>query len=156
MPSKNKKMLILYYSDGGNTERMAIAIAAGARTAGIDLKIERVEKFEASLLPEYDAIIVGSPTYFSNIAWPVKKLIDESIMHYNKERLRGKVAGIFTSCGKRKDGEDCLKMLATAFGHHHKMKVVEGIVRSADEDDEMVKRKCREYGRKLAEETEER
>jgi NAD(P)H dehydrogenase (quinone) len=149
MPAKNKKMLILYYSEGGNTQRMAMAIAEGARSREMDVTVEKVEEFKVSLLPEYDAIVIGSPTYFSNIAWPVKKLIDESIIHYNREKLKGKVTGLFTSCGKKEDGETCLKMFETALGHHHKMKVVEGIVRSADQGDEEIEKKCREYGKRL-------
>ena len=150
----SKTMLILYYSGTGNTERMAKAIAEGARSDSLSVMIERADKFEALLLPKYDAIVIGSPTYFSNISWPVKKLIDESIIHYRKEELRGKVAGIFTSSGTKKDGRDCLRMLEIALGYHHKMKLVEGILRSGDEIDEEVEARCREYGKKLAEEIE--
>jgi multimeric flavodoxin WrbA len=75
-------------------------------------------------------------------------------MHYNSEKLRGKVAGIFTSCGTKADGEVCLKMLEAALGLHHKMNVVGGIVRPAQQYDEEVERRCREYGKRLAAETE--
>ena len=150
----SKRMIVLYYSGSGNTQKMANTIAEAARSDLLDVKVESVERFNVSLLPDYDAIVLGSPTYFSNIAWPVKKLIDESIIHYNKGRLKGKVGGIFTSSGTARDGKDCLKMLEIALEFHHGMKVIEGIMRSAEEGDEEVERRCREYGKRLAKEVE--
>jgi NAD(P)H dehydrogenase (quinone) len=148
----SKKMLILFYSGGGNTQRMANAIAKSVRSSTINVTVESVEKFDISLLPNYDSIVIGSPTYFSNVTWQVKKMIDESIIHYRGGKLKGKVAGIFTSAGTKRDGKDCLKMLEVAFGYHHGMKVIEGIVRVDGERDEEVQKRCREYGKKLAEE----
>jgi len=148
----SKKMLILFYSGSGNTQRMANAIAESVKSSTINVTIESVEKFDISLLPNYDSIVIGSPTYFSNVTWQVKKMIDESIMHYRGGKLKGKVAGIFTSGGTKRDGKDCLKMLEVAFGYHHGMKVIEGIVRVDGERDEEVQKRCREYGKKLAEE----
>ena len=55
----------------------------------------------------YEAIVLGSSTYFSNVAWQIKKVIDESIVHYGGDKLKGKVAGIFASAGTSRDGKDC-------------------------------------------------
>ena len=148
----SKTMLILYYSGSGNTENMANAIADALRSNAVDVKVERVEEFEIDYLPKYDGIALGSPTYFSNVAWQVKKLIDESIIHYSGKSLKGKVAGIFTSSGTRKDAQDCLRMLEIALEFHHKMKVIPGIIRVDSENDEQVQKRCQEYGQKLAEE----
>ncbi len=150
MSSKN--VLILYYSGNGNTERMAKAIAKGMRSGSTNVKVENVEKFDTTLLPNYDAIVLGSPTYFSNMAWQVKKMIDESIVHYRGGKLKGKVAGVFTSAGTRKDGKDCLETLEAALGHHHEMKVVGSILRVDGEGAEEVEKRCMEYGRKIAKE----
>jgi NAD(P)H dehydrogenase (quinone) len=148
----SKKMVILYYSGSGHTQKMADAIAEAARSSTINVTVESVERFDPSLLPKYDGIVIGSPTYFSNMAWQIKKMVDESIMHYGGGKLKKKVAGIFTSCGSKKDGKDCLKMLEVAFGYHHGMKIIEGIIRVDGERDEAVQKRCREYGKKLAEE----
>jgi len=147
-----KNVLILYYSGNGNTERMAKGIAKGVRSSSTNIRIENVEKFDTALLPDYDAIVLGSPTYFSNMAWQVKKMIDESIVHYRHEKLKGKVAGVFTSAGTRKDGKDCLETLEVALGHHHKMKMVQGILRVDGEGVEEVEKRCMEYGKELAKE----
>ena len=123
-------------------------------SSGMNVTIRDVGRFNTSLLPDYDGIILGSPTYFSNTAWEVKKVIDESIVHYRGRKLKGKVAGIFTSAGSISNGKDCLKMLQVALGFHHGMKVFEGIVRVDGESDEEVEKKCREYGKKLLKEIE--
>src|SRR4030042_4285916 len=123
-----RKVLILYCSGSGNTQRMAKAIAEAMKLSALNVTIEDVGKFDISLLPKYDGIVLGSPTYFSNVAWQVKKVIDESIVHYRGGKLKRKVAGIFTSAGTSRDGEDCLKMLEGALGFHHGMKEGQGII----------------------------
>jgi NAD(P)H dehydrogenase (quinone) len=150
-----KNVLILYYSGSGNTQKMAKMIAEGIRSSStLDIKVQNVEKFDTALLPNYDGIVVGSPTYFSNVAWQVKKMIDESIVHYGGEKLKGKVVGVFTSAGSKKDGKDCLEMLEVAFGHHHKMNVIDSILRVDGESDKEVQKRCEEYAKKLTKELE--
>jgi NAD(P)H dehydrogenase (quinone) len=148
----SKKILILYYSGSGNTQRMAKAIAEAMKSSVMNVTVENVGKFDTSLLPNYDGIVLGSPTYFSNMAWQIKKMIDESIVHYGGGKLKGKVAGIFTSAGTMRDGRDCLKMLETALGYHHGMKLVEGILRVDGESEKEVEKRCQEYGKKLVKE----
>jgi NAD(P)H dehydrogenase (quinone) len=150
----SKKILILYYSGSGNTQRMAKAIAEAMRSIAMNVTVENVTKFDTSLLPNYDGIVLGSPTYFSNMAWQVKKTIDESIVHYGSGKLKGKVAGIFTSAGTMRDGRDCLKMLEIALGYHHGMKLVKGILRVDGESGKEVEKRCQEYGEKLVKEIE--
>jgi len=150
----SKKVLILYYSGSGNTKKMAKAIAEAMKSGAINVTVEDVVKFDISSLPNYDGIVLGSPTYFSNVAWQVKKMIDESIVHYGSGKLKGKVAGIFTSAGTSKDGKDCLKMLEVALGFHHGMKVAEGILRVDGESNKEVEKRCQEYGKKLVREIE--
>ena len=149
-----RNVLILYYSQSGSTERMAKAIGGSLSSSSVDVRVEKVENFDTALLPKYDAIIVGSPTYFSNVAWQVKKMIDESIVHYRAEKLKGRVAGAFTSAGTKENGKDCLEMLEVALGHHHEMNMVKGIIRVDGESADEVEKRCVEYGRKLAKELE--
>ncbi len=152
----SKKVLIPYYSGSGNTQKMAKAIAEAMKSSAMSVTVEDVGKCDISLLPNYDSIVLGSPTYFSNVAWQVKKAIDESIVHYGDGggKLKGKVAGIFTSAGTSSNGKDCLKMLEVALGFHHKMKVVQGIIRTDGESDKEVEKRCQEYGKKLVKEIE--
>src|SRR4030042_2700468 len=148
----SKKVLILYYSGSGNTKKMGKAIGEAMQSSTMNVRVEDVGKFDISLLPNYDSIVLGSPTYFSNVTWQVKKVIDESIVHYGGKKLRGKVAGIFTSAGTSRDGKDCLKMLEVALGFHHGMKGVGGILRGGGEIDKGIEKRCEEYGKKLVKE----
>jgi NAD(P)H dehydrogenase (quinone) len=146
-----KQLLITYYSETGNTIKMAEEIAHGAEGFGITVKAKRIEDCELKDLVEADGIIVGSPTYFSNVAWQVKKLIDESIVLYRRSyQLSEKVGGCFTSAGTRRDGETCIKMLELALGTHHKMRMTSGIIKASGDTDEKVFKMCREYGTKIA------
>jgi len=146
-----KQLLVIYYTGTGNTKRMAEEIGKGAERLGVEVEVKSVEECGLNDLAEADGIMIGSPTYFSNVAWQVKKLIDESITLYRKEhQLRDKVGGCFTSLGTHRDGKDCIRMLELAFGLHHGLKMVPGIVRTSGDRDEDVSKMCRQYGMDIA------
>ena len=130
---------------------MAEEIGKGAERLGVAVEVKSVEECRLNDLAEADGIVIGSPTYFSNVAWQVKKLIDESITLYRKgHQLRGKVGGCFTSSGTRRDGKDCIRMLELAFGLHHRLKMVPGIVRASGDREEEVSKMCQQYGMEIA------
>jgi NAD(P)H dehydrogenase (quinone) len=148
---KARRLLIVYFSEGGSTERMAEEIREGAERSGVQTEVMNVEKCKLSDLIEADGIVVGSPTYFSNVAWQIKKFIDESIELYRKEyALRDKVGGCFTSAGTRRDGKDCIRMLELTFAFHHKMKIVPGIISTSGDEEAQVSRVCQRYGEAIA------
>jgi len=97
------KILVVYDSSSGNTEKMALAVAKGAENAGdIAVTIKRAEQTNSNDLLVADGIIMGSPTYFGQMSAKLKALIDNSInVHKN---LRGKVGGAFTSSGGTASG----------------------------------------------------
>ncbi len=92
------KILVVYDSNSGNTEKMALAVAKGAENAGdITVTVKRAVQTNSNDLLVADGIIMGSPTYFGQMSAKLKALIDDSIkVHKN---LRGKVGGAFTSSG---------------------------------------------------------
>ena len=70
---------------------------------------------------------------------------------YRKDhQLEGKVGGCFTSSGTRRDGKDCIKMLGLAFGFHHRMKMLPGIIRASGDSEAEVSEMCQKYGAKIA------
>ena len=97
------KILVVYDSSSGNTEKMALAVAKGAENAGdIAVTVKRAEQTNSNDLLVADGIIMGSPTYFGQMSAKLKALIDDSIkVHKN---LRGKVGGAFTSSGGTASG----------------------------------------------------
>ncbi len=92
------RVLVVYDSRTGNTEKMAGAVADGARKVdGADVVVLEVDKAKMSDLTGADAIIIGSPTYYGNMSGKMKSFIDRSNAIHGK--LKGKVGGAFTSSG---------------------------------------------------------
>ncbi len=89
------RALICYYSVSHNTEKMAGRIADVLRGQGLDVDLKKVEDTALDDLLKYECLLFGSPTYYGSMAWPIKKLLDESVKFHGK--LRGKVGGAFSS-----------------------------------------------------------
>ncbi len=89
------KVLICYHSRTGNTERMAEKIAEVFEKEGLKVDSKKVEDTNVDELLHYECLIFGSPTYYGSMAWPLKKLLDESVKFHRK--LKGKVGGAFSS-----------------------------------------------------------
>ncbi|MFV8571325.1 NAD(P)H:quinone oxidoreductase [Marinobacter sp. SBS5] len=133
------KVLVLYYSMYGHMETMAHAVAEGARAvAGVEVTVKRVpetmnaEAFAAAggkvdqqapeatpaELAEYDAIIVGTPTRFGNMAGQVRTFFDQTGGLWAKGALAGKVASVFTSTGTGGGQEMTITSTWTTLAHH--------------------------------------
>ena len=89
------KALVCYYSVTHNTEKMAVRIAEVLRDEGLEADLKKVEDTGVDELLNYDCLVFGSPTYYGSMAWPLKKLLDESVKFHGK--LQGKVGGAFAS-----------------------------------------------------------
>jgi NAD(P)H dehydrogenase (quinone) len=133
------KVLILYYSMYGHMETMANAVAEGARAVtGVEVTVKRVpetmnaEAFKAAggkadqqapvatpaELADYDAIIVGTPTRFGNMAGQVRTFFDQTGGLWAKGALAGKVASVFTSTGTGGGQEMTITSTWTTLAHH--------------------------------------
>jgi len=92
------KVLIVYDSRTGNTEKMALAVAEGAKgIPNTKVIVKTVDRAKNSDLLEADAIVLGSPTYYGDMTGKMKEFIDGSVKIHGK--LVGKVGGAFTSSG---------------------------------------------------------
>ncbi len=89
------KAIIIYYSRGGNTKKMAQLIAEGMSKESVEATIKDVSDVVVDELLDYDAIVIGSPTYYGSMAFPIKKLFDDSVKFHSK--LEGKVGAAFAS-----------------------------------------------------------
>lgn len=89
------KVLVIYYSRGGNTKKMAQEVCEGLKKERIDFELKRVEDTKPEDLLDFDAIIIGSPTYYGTMAAPIKELLDESVKYHG--RLDGKIGAAFSS-----------------------------------------------------------
>jgi|TARA_R110002167_G_scaffold128468_10_gene310712 NAD(P)H dehydrogenase (quinone) len=120
------KVLVLYYSSFGHVEKMAEAVAEGARNAGAHVDIRRVpetvpeEVAKASHykldqaapiasieeLEDYDAIIIGTGTRFGRISSQMAAFLDRAGGLWAKGALIGKVGAAFTSSATQHGGQE--------------------------------------------------
>jgi len=99
------KILVVYDSETGNTEKMAFAVAEGAKqVSGVGVTVKKAEQTKLEDLLNADGIIMGSPTYFGQMSAKLKALIDKSIEIH--EKLEGKVGAAFTSAGGTATGAE--------------------------------------------------
>lgn len=91
------KVLIVYDSRSGNTEKMAKAVEQGARGGGANVRLMMVKEARLSDLEWADGVILGSPTYFGNMSARMKQFIDRSVGLFAKGKLQIKVGAAFTS-----------------------------------------------------------
>ena len=112
------KILIVYDSRSGNTEKMAMTIAEGAKEVkDTTVEVKKVDKTTIEDLQGADGIIMGSPTYYGMMSSKLKELIDESVKIHGK--LAGKAGAAFTSSGGTASGAETtlLSILQTMLVH---------------------------------------
>ena len=139
------KILILYYSRTGNTEKMAKAVAEGAKTVG-NMEVELNYHVEVEELDKFDAIVLGAPTYYHDMPIDMKKLFEEAAM--KDISLKGKVGGSFGSYGWSGEAPKLvLEIMTNKFGMH----VVEPPLLAKYEPDKNMLDMCRDFGRRVSE-----
>ena len=68
--------LIVYYTMFGNTEKIAVSLAEGLKTGGVDSKVVRVEEAKFDELDKFDLLCVGSPVHAWNVSKPVRDFLE--------------------------------------------------------------------------------
>lgn len=132
------KILVLYHSSYGHIETMANAVAEGAKGAGGDVVIKRVPELVPSEiakqagmkteqaapvatvdeLPDYDAIIIGTPTRFGNMASQMRNFWDQTGPLWVKGALVGKASSVFTSTATGGGNESTILTTIPTILHH--------------------------------------
>ena len=128
--SPNIKVLVTYHSVSGHTEKLAKGVVAGAQAVpGTTVVLKPVGKVTAADLFSADALIVGSPVYWSNMAGQVKTFFDDWQLKFGvfpEFKMRDKVGAAFTTGGQAAGGKELtmLTILAAMLGNQ--MIVVSG------------------------------
>ncbi|MDX2253460.1 MAG: NAD(P)H-dependent oxidoreductase [Nitrospira sp.] len=124
------KVLVTYHSLTGNTERMAEAVVEGVKSvSGTTVLLKRVGLVTAEDLFSSDAVIVGSPVYWSNMSGEVKTFFDNWQFKFGvfpEFKMKNKVGAAFATGGQISSGKEVtmLTMLAAMLGNQ--MIVVSG------------------------------
>jgi NAD(P)H dehydrogenase (quinone) len=138
------KVLVLYYSSYGHVEKMAHAVAEGARSAGATVDVKRVPetaplevakaahfKLDQTApvavvddLANYEAIIIGTPTRFGRMSSQMASFLDQAGGLWMSGVLDGKVGGGFTSTATQHGGQEATLFSIIANLLHFGMTVV--------------------------------
>ncbi|GIZ53333.1 NAD(P)H:quinone oxidoreductase [Noviherbaspirillum aridicola] len=120
------KVLVLYYSSYGHIEKMAEAIAEGARSTGAQVDIKRVPETvpediarkahfkldqaapvaQVADLENYDAIIVGTGTRYGRMSSQMAAFLDQTGGLWARGALNGKVGAAFASSATQHGGQE--------------------------------------------------
>jgi NAD(P)H dehydrogenase (quinone) len=139
------KVLVLYYSSYGHVERMADAVAVGARATGAEVDIRRVAEtapdavvkaahFKTDTahpviegpdaLAQYDAIVVGAPTRYGRMPSQMAAFWDTTGGVWMRGALVGKVGAAFTSTAAQHGGQETTLFSILTNLLHHGMTIV--------------------------------
>ncbi|MFZ2148743.1 MAG: flavodoxin domain-containing protein [Sedimentisphaerales bacterium] len=149
------KGIVIYHSRTGNTKEMAQIIAKAMKEADLPTECKPVSDVKADDVFNYDAIVIGSPTYYGQMAAPIKQLIDDLVGRHGQ--LDGKVGAAFTSAANIGGGNE-----TTIMGIIEAM-LISGMIVQGDPNgdhygpvsigkpDQRVKQQCRRRGQRIAE-----
>jgi NAD(P)H dehydrogenase (quinone) len=102
-------VLVLYYSKGGNTRKLAESIAEGAgEVEGVDVLLRHTRDVTQEEFSAADGLIVGSPVYFGTLAAQLKKILDEFIGV--RKQMENKVGAAFATSGDLSGGKETTMM----------------------------------------------
>ncbi len=139
------KILVLYYSRTGNTEKMAKAVAEGAKTVQ-GVYVELSYHVTPESLSSFDAIIIGAPTYHHDMTLDIKTLFEEAAV--KGIDLKGKIGAAFGSYGWSGEAPKLvIEIMKNKFG----MQVPEPPLLIRYTPDNAGLEKCRELGMKISE-----
>ena len=139
------KILIIYYSHTGNTEKMAEAIAEGARSVqGVEVELKRHGSTWG--LADFDAILIGAPTYQHRMTNNISKFLEE--IAFQNINLKGKIGVAFGSYGWSGEAP---RLVLEVMEHKFEMKVLKPPLLAKYTPDENSLDECRKLGKKVAE-----
>jgi flavorubredoxin len=125
---------------------MAMAVTEGAKAVqGIEAEL----KYQATPeeLANYDAIVIGTPTYHHDISLDMKNLFEEAAV--KNINLKGKIGAAFGSYGWSGEAP---RLVLEIMKNKFQMRIIEPSLIIRYEPDQKDLEKCREYGKKIAEE----
>ncbi|HML02877.1 MAG TPA: flavodoxin domain-containing protein [Candidatus Bathyarchaeia archaeon] len=138
------RVLILYFSRTGNTEKMAGGVAEGVRmTEGVEAEVKY--QITPEELANFDAIVIGTPTYHHDMSLDVKNLLEEAAI--KNIDLKDKIGASFGSYGWSGEAP---RLVLEILRNKFRMHTIEPPLILKYEPDEKGLTLCREFGRKIS------
>ncbi len=124
-------VLVTYHSAFGNTEKMAQAVAEGAKAvSGTSVVLKRVGEVIGDDLLSSDAVIVGSPVYVGNMSGQVKRFFDNWGLKFGlgtgTGKMRNKVGAAFATGASVSNGKEVTILTILGAMLIHQMIVISG------------------------------
>ncbi len=99
------QVLVLYYSRGGNTRKLAEAVVQGVESVeGVRCLLRSTDKVSQEDFVESGGIIAGSPVYFGVMAAELKKVFDDFVGV--RRKMEDKVGAAFATGGDASGGKE--------------------------------------------------
>ncbi len=142
------KILIFHSSQTGNTEKMAKAVAEGAKSNGNEVELANTRNFLASPeeLGKFDAILVGTPTYHHDMPNDIKELLQGAAV--KAVNLKGKIGAAFGSYGWTGEAP---KLVIEILKFKFEMKIIEPPLLSNFAPDQNMLDLCKAFGKRVSE-----
>jgi NAD(P)H dehydrogenase (quinone) len=103
------QVLVLYYSKGGNTRRLAERVAQGVEQVdGVKALLKHTRDVTKEDFLSCAGIIAGSPVYFGVMAAELKKVFDDFVGV--RKRMEGKVGAAFATSADPTGGKETTMM----------------------------------------------
>ncbi len=108
------KILVLYHSNSGNTQRMAELVAEGAgKLPGAEIRLRDISAADHTDLDWCDGLALGSPTNYGSVSWQMKQWWDQQPIE-NWGKRDGKIGCVFSSGGAWGGGQEwtCMTLMS--------------------------------------------
>lgn len=136
------KLAIIYLSTQGSTRMMAEAIAEGADSRHLEVKIDNFYEWDPKDAATYDAIAIGSSTFYYRMLEPIAKFLDSLI----EQGVEGKIGAAFGSYGWSGEAPVMIAEKMRAAG----MQVVDPVLRIQYIPSEKDLKECQRLGKDIA------
>ena len=143
------RILVVYHSQGGNTEKLAERVAAGAGSIeGVTVVLKRASEAGLDDLLSCDGLAVGSPEYFGYMSGLIKDFFDRTYEPARESKqVFKKPYVVFVSAGN--DGRGTVSGIERiALGYPLKKVFDPVIVRGGVDEDGLAR--CFELGQTIA------
>jgi NAD(P)H dehydrogenase (quinone) len=102
------KVLVLYFTKGGNTAKLAQSIAEGIEAGGAEAVIKTTANVTKDDFLDAAGVIAGSPVYFGVMAAELKRIFDEFVS--TRRKMENKVGAAFATGGHHTGGKETTMM----------------------------------------------
>jgi len=99
------QILVLYYSKGGNTRKLAERIGEGVESvSGVKALLKSTQEVKKEDFVDSAGMIAGSAVYFGAMAYDLKRVFDEFVVI--RKKMENKVGAAFATSGDPSGGKE--------------------------------------------------